>query len=54
MCRVMHESISVESLSCTRMWFEWANALFVVFHRQILGEDCETEAQYTHTACVVA
>lgn len=42
---VMHESINVDSLSCTRMWFEWANALFVVFHRHILGEDCEAEAQ---------
>jgi meiotically up-regulated gene 157 (Mug157) protein len=51
---VMHESINTDSLTCTRMWFEWANALFVVFHRHVLGEDCEAEARELQTEKIMS
>ena len=46
----MHESVNAQS-GCegryTRIWFEWANALFVVLAETALGESCEDRAQDT-------
>jgi meiotically up-regulated gene 157 (Mug157) protein len=43
---VMHESVNVNDPgSCTRPWFEWANALFVTYTRSALGMDCRAEAE---------
>ncbi len=43
---VMHESVNVDNPgSCTRPWFEWANALFVTYTRSALGMDCRAEAE---------
>ena len=30
---------------CTRPWFEWANAMLVVFVENALGADCEAPAE---------
>jgi hypothetical protein len=44
----MHESVSVHDLrTCTRPWFEWANAMLVVFVENALGLDCSAAAE-TH------
>ncbi len=42
----MHESVSVNDLGkCTRPWFEWANAMLVVFTENALGMDCVAAAE---------
>jgi uncharacterized protein len=43
---LMHESVSVHDLGkCTRPWFEWANAMLVVFVENALGMDCSSAAE---------
>jgi Metal-independent alpha-mannosidase (GH125) len=43
---LMHESVSVHDLGkCTRPWFEWANAMLVVFAENALGLDCSSAAE---------
>ena len=43
---LMHESVSVHDLGkCTRPWFEWANAMLVVFAENALGLDCSAAAE---------
>lgn len=42
----MHESVNVNNVnSCTRTWFEWANALYVVYVENTMGMDCTDEAE---------
>lgn len=43
---LMHESVHVENPSViTREWFEWANAMFVVFAETSTGVHCNQEAE---------
>jgi len=43
---LMHETVNVNNPSrCTRNWFEWANAMLVVFVENSLGESCDAYAQ---------
>lgn len=43
---LMHESVSaVDAQACTRPWFEWANAMFVVFYEDSFGERCDAAAE---------
>jgi hypothetical protein len=38
----MHETVNVDNPArCTRNWFEWANAMLVVFVENSLGESCD-------------
>lgn len=49
----MHESVSVDNLSkCTRPWFEWANAMLVVFVENALGMDCAAAAEKHRLASI--
>lgn len=42
---LMHESVNMHELSsCTRPWFEWANAMLVVLVENSLGISCEAAA----------
>ena len=46
---LMHESIHVNQLaSCTRKWFEWANALLVTVAEHLTGMDCDEAAEESH------
>jgi len=39
---LMHETVNVDNPArCTRNWFEWANAMLVVFVENSLGESCD-------------
>lgn len=43
---LMHESVhNSEGGACTREWFEWANAMFVVLYEDTLKERCDAEAE---------
>ena len=43
---LMHESVHhSEGSACTREWFEWANAMFVVLYEDSLRERCDAEAE---------
>ena len=43
---LMHESVHhSEGTACTREWFEWANAIFVVLYEDTLKERCDAEAE---------
>lgn len=43
---VMHESVHVTNTQqCTRTWFEWANALYVVYVENAMGIDCTDAAE---------
>lgn len=42
----MHESVHVTNTQqCTRTWFEWANALYVVYVENAMGIDCTDAAE---------
>jgi len=42
----MHESVSAaDPKACTRPWFEWANAMFVVLYEDSFGEACDGAAE---------
>ncbi|EIE24364.1 hypothetical protein COCSUDRAFT_14826 [Coccomyxa subellipsoidea C-169] len=44
--RLMHESVNVNNPKvCTRPWFEWANAMAVVFIEHALGTSCDDSAE---------
>ena len=43
---LMHESVHhSEGTACTREWFEWANAMFVVLYEDTLKERCDAGAE---------
>jgi uncharacterized protein len=43
---LMHESVSaVDAAACTRPWFEWANAMYVVLYEDSFGERCDDAAE---------
>lgn len=45
----MHESVHQDSpTTYTRVWFEWANALFVIYVEAVLGADCAATADQMH------
>jgi uncharacterized protein len=47
----MHESISKESAyQFTRPWFEWANALFVIYLETVTGTSCAAPARKLYLA----
>ena len=49
----MHESVSVHDLGkCTRPWFEWANAMLVVFVENALNMDCSAAAEKHRLATI--
>ncbi len=49
----MHESVSVHNVGqCTRPWFEWANAMLVVFVEASLGVDCGAAAESNRLAAI--
>jgi len=48
---LMHESVhNSEGSACTREWFEWANAMFVVLYEDTLKERCDDEAERNRLA----
>ena len=43
---LMHESVSAsDTTACTRPWFEWANAMFVVLYEDTFRERCDGAAE---------
>ena len=44
----MHESVHKDQPSITREWFEWANALFVVYLESTTGASCSASAAEFH------
>ena len=43
---LMHESVSAsDGTACTRPWFEWANAMFVVLYEDTFRERCDGAAE---------
>jgi len=44
----MHESVHKDWPSITREWFEWANALFVVYLESMTGTSCSASAAEFH------
>jgi meiotically up-regulated gene 157 (Mug157) protein len=43
---LMHESVSaLDATACTRPWFEWANAMFVVLYEDTFRERCDGAAE---------
>lgn len=52
---LMHESVhNSEGSACTREWFEWANAMFVVLYEDTLRERCDGEAELARLAGIGA
>ena len=52
---MMHESVHVVNrMICTRPWFEWANAMAVVFIENALGMRCDDAAEAHRRAAVLA
>ncbi|BDA45911.1 Meiotically up-regulated gene 157 protein [Coccomyxa sp. Obi] len=50
---LMHESVHVSSPEvCTRPWFEWANAMAVVFIENALGNACDDAAEEQRRAAI--
>ncbi len=51
--RLMHESVSAtDGASCTRPWFEWANAMYVVLYEDTFGERCDGAAEVGRLAAI--
>ena len=49
----MHESVSATAgASCTRPWFEWANAMYVVLYEDTFGERYDGEAEVGRLAAI--
>ena len=36
---------ALDATECTRPWFEWANAMFVVLHEDTFKERCDCAAE---------